>query len=87
MVKAYLVSLIEMFIWVFGNKINLMGKDCMYMRMEKNTKENFKMERSQGEDLIYIEVELDIKGNGRKTKKMDSEYFFIQTIKSMKEIG
>lgn len=87
MVKEYLASPIEMFIWVYGNKINLMEKVCMSMLMEKNIKENSKMVKSQEEDLTFIEVELDIKDNGRKIKKMDLEYSFIQIIKSMKEIG
>lgn len=85
--KVCIVFLIEMFIWEHGKMINLMEKDYMYMRMVKDIKESFKMGENQEEGFIYIKAEPSMMVNGKKIKKMDSVYFFTQTIKNMKAIG
>jgi hypothetical protein len=85
--KVCIVFLIEMFIWEHGKMINLMEKDYMYMRMVKDIKESFKMGENQEEGFIYIKAEPNMMVNGKKIKKMDSVYFFTQTIKNMKAIG
>ena len=85
--KVCIVFLIEMFIWEHGKMINLMEKDYMYMRMVKDIKESFRMGENQEEGFIYIKAEPNMMVNGKKIKKMDSVYFFTQTIKNMKAIG